>query len=146
MENGKIKKIKIFFEKGVPPQSPAKAECAADLGLVGDRYAKGGEKQLTAIDTQCVEWMEKQEVKGLCFARFKANLDLENMDLSLFKPGDKLICGNVIFEVSPSEKECFEQCARVQQDMDCCLRKHAKYLMVRQGGTISVNDKISKML
>ena len=140
MNNGKVEKIKIFFEKGVPPETPQKAECAADLGLVGDRYAKGGEKQLTAIDAQCAEWMEKQQTKGLCFARFKANIEFENMDLSQLKQGDVLVCGSAELEVSGTEKECFEQCARVQQGMDCMLKKHAKYLRVKQSGTIAVND------
>lgn len=146
MDNGKIKKIKIFFEKGVPPETPDSADCAVDLGLQGDRFAKGGEKQLTAIDASCIEWMENQDVKGLCFARFKANLELENIDLSQFKAGDELVCGKVVLQVSKAGKECFDQCDRVHKCMDCQLKKCAKYLKVIQGGTIHLNDEITAKL
>ena len=144
MEKGKIKKIKIFVEKNLPPEIVQKAECLVDCGLQGDRFAKGGEKQLTAIDAQTICWMEDTAEKGLCFARYKANLELENMDLSLLKSGDKLACGNAKLQVSDVGKECFAECVLVQGKKDCMLRKHAKYLKVLQSGTIQLNDEIYK--
>lgn len=142
MEQGRIKKIKIFVEKNLPHQIVQKAECVVDCGLKGDRFAKGGEKQLTAIDAQTLEWMEKQSEKGLCFARYKANIELENIDLSLVKSGDKLSCGTAVLQVSDVCKECFGECTLVQGKKQCMLRRHAVYLKVCQGGTIELNDEI----
>ena len=119
-------------------------QCIVDCGLVGDRFAKGGEKQLTAIDTQTISWMESTTEKGLCFVRYKANLELENMDLSQLKSGEKLACGNVKLQISATNKECFAECVLVQGKKDCMLRKHAKYLKVLQGGTIQLNYEIYK--
>lgn len=144
MEKGKIKKIKIFVEKNFPPQIVQKAECMIDCGLKGDRFAKGGEKQLTAIDTQSLEWMESQPQKGLCFNRYKANLEVENMDLSTLKSGDKLICGTSQLQIADIGKECFEECVLVQGKKPCMLRAHAKYLKVAQSGAIQQNDEIYK--
>jgi len=143
MESGKIKKIKIFHKKGEPPQIVSQADCMVDLGLLGDRFAKGGEKQLTAIDEICENWLSEQDTEGLCFKRFKANITVENMDLSLLKTGQKLICGSTELEFSSECKECFAECARVQQKMDCMLRNHAKYLKVSKSGTIGENDTIT---
>ena len=142
MENGKIKKIKIFFEKGKPPRIVQNAQCIADCGLQGDRFAKGGPKQLTAIDTDTLQWMEQQTEKGLCFARYKANLEVD-FDLSQLKTGQKLACGSAVLQLSTAQKECFAECARVQGKLPCRLRTNAKYLVVKQGGTVSVDDKIT---
>ena len=144
MEKGKIKKIKIFAEKNLPPQIVQKAEFFVDCGLKGDRFAKGGEKQLTAIDIQSLEWMQSTVEKGLCFARYKANLEIENMDLSLLKNGDKLVCGEVKLQISDVCKECFSECELAQKNKPCMLRYHAKYLKVFQGGTVQINDEIYK--
>ena len=144
MEKGKIKKIKIFAEKNLPPEIVQKAEFLVDCGLNGDRFAKGGEKQLTAIDTQSVDWVNSTEEKGLCFARYKANLELENMDLSQLKSGDKLVCGEVKLQISDVCKECFPECVLAQKNKPCMLRSHAKYLKVIQGGTVQLNDEIYK--
>ena len=145
MQKGKIEKIKIFHKKGEPGENVLFADCLVDSGLVGDRFAKGGEKQLTAIDGICEKWLEAQETDGLCFRRFKANITVENMDLSQLKNGQKLLCGSSVLEISGENKECFAECVRVQNKMECFLRRHAKYLKVAQSGRINVNDEIKEM-
>ena len=145
MQKGKIKNIKIFINKGEPGQNVSSVQCAVDLGLLGDRFAKGGEKQLTMIDDICESWLVQQETPGLCFKRFKANITVENMDLSVFKTGQKLIFEDAELEFSQENKECFAECVRVQNKMECFLRHHAKYLKVAQSGRINVNDEIKEM-
>ena len=144
MQKGKIKKIKIFTEKGKPGENVLSAECVVDLGLLGDRFAKGGEKQLTMIDEVCENWLCAQEVQGLCFKRFKANVTVADMDISAYKSGEKLLCADAELEISAENKECFAECARVQNKMDCMLRNHAKYLKVAKNGKININDEITK--
>lgn len=142
MQKGKVKKIKIFIEKGVPPQEPENAQCTVDLGLQGDRYAKGGQKQITMIDSCCVEWLKNQSQKGLCFERFKANIEVENLDASALKSGDILVCGDALLELSSAQKECFPECELAQKCIKCKLNSHAKYLKVLKSGTICVGDEI----
>lgn len=142
MQKGKIKNIKIFINKGEPGQNVSSVQCAVDLGLLGDRFAKGGEKQLTMIDDICESWLVQQEMQGLCFKRFKANITAENFDLSVLKTGDKLFCGDAVLEISAENKECFAECVRIQGKMECMLRSHAKYLKVIRSGKINTEDEI----
>ncbi len=142
MKNGTLKKIKIFSQKGQPPSEADFAHCAVDLGLLGDRFAKGGTKQLTVVDTVCTEWMKDRKTKGLCFEKFKANLTVEGIDISALKSGDILTLGEVELAVSDSGKECFSQCERVCEKKDCMLRTHAKYLVVKNGGEIKTGCEI----
>ncbi|MBQ7283796.1 MAG: hypothetical protein IJW74_02950 [Oscillospiraceae bacterium] len=143
MNSGILKKIKIFLKKGQPGEMVQKADCVIDLGLAGDRFAKGGEKQLTAISSQCEEWLKNQSLKGLCFERYKANLTIENLDFSQLNSGKTLVLGDAVLEVSSEKKECFAECERVQKCMECMLRTDAKYLKVSKSGTISVNDTVT---
>ena len=143
MTEGILKKIKIFSQKGQPPLEMQNAECIVDLGLAGDRFAKGGAKQVTVIDEQCEQWMEKQQIKGLCFDKFKANLTVADIDLSKVNSGEKLCFGDVVLTVSQENKECFAECTRVQNCMECMLRTNAKYLVVSSGGTININDNVT---
>ena len=143
MQKGKIEKIKIFHTKGQPGETVQKVQCTADCGLEGDRFAKGGDKQLTMIDDICENWLCAQHTEGLCFKRYKANITAANIDISAFKAGQKLKIGTAVLEFSPQSKECFAECIRVEQKMDCLLRTHAKYLKVAQSGTISVDDEIN---
>ena len=145
MQKGKVEKIKIFHTKGQPGENVQKAVCTADCGLEGDRFAKGGEKQLTMIDDICENWLCAQETAGLCFKRFKANITVENFDLSTLKAGEKLLCGDAVLEISKENKECFEECTRIQNKMDCMLKKHAKYLKVAKSGKICTDDEITKI-
>ena len=145
MQKGKVEKLKIFTEKGKPGEIVQSVQCAADCGLVGDRFAKGGEKQLTMMDKSCEEWLCGQEMQGLCFKRFKANITVEDFDLSILKTGEKLLCGEAVLEISAQNKECFEECTRVQNEMDCMLRKHAKYLKVSKSGAIRTDNEITKI-
>ena len=142
MQKGKIKNIKIFAEKGKAGEFVQSVQCTADCGLEGDRFAKGGEKQLTMIDDICESWIFEQQVQGLCFKRFKANITAENFDLSVLKTGDKLFCGDAVLEISGENKECFAECVRIQGKMECMLRSHAKYLKVIKSGKINTEDEI----
>ena len=142
MQKGKIKNIKIFAEKGKPGELVQSVQCTADCGLEGDRFAKGGEKQLTMIDDICESWLCRQDVQGLCFKRYKANITAENFDLSVLKTGDKLFCGDAVLEISAENKECFAECVRIQGKMECMLRSHAKYLKVIKSGKINTEDEI----
>ena len=145
MQKGKIKNIKIFAEKGKPGEIAQSVQCIADYGLEGDRFAKGGEKQLTMIDDICESWLCRQDVQGLCFKRYKANITVENFDLSTLKTGEKLLCGDAVLEISQESKDCFEECTRVQNKMDCMLKKHAKYLKVAKSGKIRTDNEITKI-
>lgn len=141
--SGKISKIEIFLQKNQGENFVKNALCVVDCGLQGDRYAKGGEKQLTIIDQDTVQWLKNQSEDGLCFKKFKANITVENLDVSLLKSDDVLTSGDAEFTVSTAAKECYKECSLIQKSIYCPLRKHAKYLRVSQGGTIKTGDEIS---
>lgn len=146
MEEGKINRINIFKDKGEPPISLKSVNCSLDFGLENDRFAKGGEKQLTLIDKSTTDWIEKIQIKGLCFEKFKANLTTENLDTSLLNSGDILFCGSAILEVSTEKKECFEECILRQKNIECKIAKGGIYLKVKGSGCIKIGDRIKSKL
>ncbi|MEG0020692.1 MAG: hypothetical protein RR728_09100 [Oscillospiraceae bacterium] len=143
---GKITAIKIFIEKGKPPVDVKMADCTLDCGLQQDRYAKGGERQLTLVDGAVLAQIKSSEAKGLCTQRFNANIETENFDVNAVCPKDILLCGDVEFEVSQAKKECFDQCDFRKNNTRCPLPESVLFLKVKKSGKIKINDKIESKL
>ena len=146
MNIGNIKKIILFTEKNSPPINVQNVQCLVDCGLQGDRFAKGGEKQVTLVSSECLEWILKQEKKGLCFERYNANIIAEGFDTSKLGKEDLIYCNDAVRKVSPCSKECFDECYLRQNNLYCKLSASAKYLKVVKSGEINLNDKIKSKL
>lgn len=149
MENANLSKIvsiKIFIEKGKPPVLVENANLLVDCGLQGDRFANGGDRQLTLIDSSVINYMNNATVKGLCFTKYNENIATENLDTTQLKSGDILRCGDAQLEVSAAEKECFEECIFRQKNLECKLKNGSIFLKVKKSGNIKLNDKIKSKL
>lgn len=142
MMTGKITKLMRFPAKGQPGQEVGKAMCLAHLGMEGDRFAKGGETQMTAVDAAAAEWVRAHPDSGLCYKKFKANIEIEGLDFSCLTPGKKVTCGEAVLEISGEGKGCFPQCGLLQQKKLCPLKQGVIYLKVLQSGEITTNCPI----
>ncbi len=142
MMTGKITKLMRFPAKGQPGEEVGKAMCLAHLGMEGDRFAKGGETQMTAVDAAAAEWVRTHPDSGLCYKKFKANIEIEGLDFSCLQPGETVTCGEAVLEISGQGKECFPQCELLQQKKLCPLKQGVIYLKVLQSGEITTNCPI----
>lgn len=145
-KNARIVEIKIFEEKGNPPTSVKSVDCTLDCGLQGDRYAQGGERQLTLVDSKLLKQLKARDEKGLCTQRFNANIETENFDVKTVCPKDILLCGDAEFEVSRAKKECFEGCDFRRNNARCPLPENVIFLKVKKSGKIKINDEIKSKL
>ncbi len=142
MMTGKITKIMRFPAKGQPGEEVGKAMCLARLGIEGDRFAKGGETQITAVDAAAAEWVRAHPDSGLCYKKFKANIEIDGLDFTLVKPGERVSCGDAILEISGEGKECFPECRLLRQKKLCPLKQGVIYMKVLQSGGITTNCPI----
>ena len=74
--SGRISGLWRFTEKGRPGEEIPEAVFIENKGMEGDRFADGGERQVTLLPAETVAWMAEQETPGLCFRRYKANVQL----------------------------------------------------------------------
>lgn len=143
MTEGTIKQLFLFPQKGQPGIELQSAICTKDVGIQGDRFANGGPKQVTAVDANTWNWVQTHPHAGLCFKKFKANIVIEGLDFSTLQAGDLLRCQDVLFQVSPAEKECFPDCILSSKEIFCSLKSGVIYLKILDSGEIQTNSSIS---
>lgn len=131
-----------FTEKGKPGEPLEKAVLLEDMGLKGDRKCKKGEdQQLSVLSAEVREWMNVQEVQGLCFRRYSENLSLSGFPLEQSKMGDRICVGDCVLIVN-GRKHCFSECERIRNGLPCKLAGSARYAAVERGGVVRLGDPV----
>ena len=150
MESGKsgiIEKIKVYPAKGEKGKDLAEARLIENLGIEGDYYAKGGDRQITLMFAED-EGGNKTAEKGLCTARFKENITIKSRpaeaegQASFLNPGTRLAMGDAILEISGETKHCHEECPLFRAGKRCSLAGMNLFAKVIKSGLIHVGDKI----
>lgn len=139
---GVITGLYICREKGQPPSLVSELKLLAGLGIEGDIHAKGGAKQVSMLSQEVADWMEVQENPGLCFKRYKANIRIKGISLSLLTVGTRLSIGSAVLSVSESEKKCFTECHLFSSGGYCALSRGGLFLKIEGTGHIRKDDKI----
>ncbi len=139
---GTVRALHVFRERGHPGESVDSALFQAEAGMEGDCHASGGEQQVTLLAGEARDWMKAQTEPGLCFRRYRANIETENFDTGALAPGTVLKIGTAVLRVSSAKKHCFPECRLFQNGRECFLSQGALFLQVIQTGEISKNDKI----
>ena len=143
-ELGFIERIKIYPAKGEKGKEPAEARLIENLGVEGDCYAKGGDRQVTLM---FADDEDKTTEKGLCTARFKENITIKKCNAPFsspfFSPGTRLtIGGEAILEISAETKHCHEECPIFRAGNRCSLAGKNLFARVLKSGLIHVGDRI----
>ena len=152
---GIVEKISMYPEKGASGIELAEAQLIAGLGVEGDFYSKGGDRQVSILLAESRERMTAMEEEGLCFSRFRENLTIgyetqihhtkarrhEGRNL-VFMPGDCLNIGETVLEISSDRKRCFEECDLFKAGKFCPLAGMYLFAKVIKGGIIHRGDTV----
>ena len=136
--NGTIESIKVFPAKGEAGKDLTEGRLIENLGLEGDYYAKGGDRQLSILLAETRDELLEQREKGLCFSRFKANISIRGLFLASLTPGVRLAAAGAILEITGETKNCHEECPLYQAGKICPLAGRSLFAKVLKGGVISV--------
>ena len=144
---GTIERIKIYPGKGEAGKELTEARFVGDLGLEGDRHAKGGERQISILLFECREQIANEKEAGLCLARFKENINIRFPDHAAIKPGIRLEAGEaeqkVVLEITAETKHCHEECVLYQTGKPCPLAGLNLFAKVIKGGVIRLGDEVT---
>lgn len=142
IREGIVTSLFVFQDKGMPGTSVNDCHFIKNLGMEGDRHAHGGDRQVTLLSGEVRRWMEVQTAPGLCFKRYKANIETQGISLENIEPGTRIGIGTAVFEVTECVKTCFPECALFMAGGQCRLSSGGLYLRVAESGTVLKNDKI----
>jgi MOSC domain-containing protein YiiM len=153
-ELGIIEKITIYPAKGEAGKELAEARLVKDLGVEGDCYAKGGERQITLMFADNGDESNTKE-KGLCSARFKENILIKFPEDGkrrpakaedwppFLSPGTRLAMGEAVLEMSGETKHCHEECPLFQAGKRCFLAGQNLFARVAKNGVIRTGDGVN---
>lgn len=134
--------LSIQERKGEPASQVSVLTLDSGKGIRGDRHYGEEGAQVCILDGETLRFMEAQNGRGLCFRKFKANILAEELRASELEEGDWLEIGEVILEIVKSGKECFENCVRREEHLECLLRTGCCFAKVICGGQIHKQDEI----
>lgn len=133
----KILDIKIKDEKGNIIHLK-EAELLKNKGILGDKNAKGGRRQVSILSLKTRKNIEKLKEKGLCIPRFYENIIVDHINISKIQIGQEISFGDAILEISEIGKECFLECKLFQDEENCSLINETIFARVIKGGKISL--------
>ena len=93
-----VEKLIRYPEKKGQPVQEEYLICTEGKGIEGDFHADGGSRQISLMGTKTKEWMEMQEIQGLCLKRYRENILLGNVDFSELQPGDQIVFEEAVLE------------------------------------------------
>jgi len=141
---GKIIKVQINVTKGEKPVEVESCVAQEGVGIQGDRHIGCGARDVCICRKEIVDWMEAQEIKGLCFARHKENLLIEGYGDNELIPGKILQANEVTLEISDFPKHCYpEMCDLAKAGIKCHLRQEYQMARIVKSGTIHQGETVS---
>lgn len=146
MDECKVAALTVFAGKGLPGTVKEKVICSLDDnrgGIEGDFHFEEGERQISFLSEETEKWMEQQEIKGLCFQKYKANIVTEGCGCQLWPEGTVIQAGDAVLQITDRSKRCFPECERYAAGMECRLREGCGYGKVISGGEIRTGDPVS---
>lgn len=114
-------------------------------GILGDCHAGGGERQISLLTLEEKNWMEKQEVKGFCFRKYKENILVDGISVKDCRPGDLLQIGTAVLEITGSFKSCHKElCKLAKTEENCLLAGGSMFAAVKKSGIIETGMTVSR--
>lgn len=139
---GRVLRVSISTEKGVPKRNVEKVNLVPEWGAEGDAHAGAWHRQVSLL---AMESINKMQRKGLTVnpGDFAENITTENLDLLALPVGTRLQVGrDVLLEVTQIGKECHSGCAIFQQVGQCIMPREGIFARVIVGGTVRPGDPI----
>lgn len=141
---GKIMAVNISEKKGTQKRNVHSARVIEDFGIENDAHAGKWHRQVSLLS---YEKIEDFKAKGAPVedGAFGENLIVEGFDLKTLPVGTKLVCNDVVLEVTQIGKKCHSGCEIYKIMGDCIMPREGIFTRVLHGGTVSEGDSIEIM-
>ena len=117
MKESYISDLYVFEEKGKPGQREEPEQVKKGRGIRGDLHFEDPDAPVSICTCFVKEWMKRQEVEGLCFQRFKANIWIETQgEPSGFQKGMQIRCGEASLRSGGGRAGAFRSVQECRKD------------------------------
>ena len=136
---GKVLAVCISEKKGTQKKNVGSAVFVEDWGLEGDAHAGKWHRQVSLLSHDKIEAFRAQGAEVIDGA-FGETLVVTNLDFRSFPVGTRLICRDVILEMTQIGKECHHGCLIFQKMGECIMPREGVFAKVIRGGEIKIGD------
>ena len=142
---GKIIAVNISEKKGTQKVNVHSAKVIENFGLENDAHAGKWHRQVSLLSYEKIEAF-KAKGAPVQEGAFGENLIVEGIDCKTLPVGTKLVCKDVILEVTQIGKQCHSGCEIFKIMGDCIMPREGIFTRVLHGGTITEGDTIEIMV
>ena len=128
-------------EKGTQKTDVKEAVFIEDFGIEGDAHAGKWHRQVSLLSCDKINAFREKGAR-VDHGAFGENLVVEGIDFRMLPVGTRLICGDVVLEVTQIGKECHHGCRIFQEMGECIMPREGVFAKVISGGVIRAGDQM----
>lgn len=139
---GKVIAVCTSPAKGTQKTNVKEAVFIEDFGIEGDAHAGKWHRQVSLLSHDKIEAFRAKgaEVEDGAFGE---NLVVEGIDFRSLPIGTRLVCGDVVLEMTQIGKECHHGCQIFQKMGECIMPREGVFAKVLHGGIIRMGDELT---
>jgi molybdenum cofactor synthesis domain-containing protein len=140
MHQLKIHSVNISLAKGT-----VKIPCSAielnSLGVSGDAHAGKWHRQVSLLGKESIDQYNLATGSQIAYGEFAENITTEGFPLFRMKALDRIVCKDLVLEVTQIGKKCHgAKCHIFVQTGDCVMPKEGIFCRVLSPGTLKQGD------
>lgn len=136
---GTVKAVCISDVRGTQKRDVQTADLRTGWGVSNDAHAGDWHRQVSLLSYDRIQEFNSRGA-DVEFGDFGENLVVEGIDFRSLPVGTRLMCGEVILEITQIGKECHTHCRIYHKMGDCIMPREGVFACVIQGGSITVGD------
>ncbi|HWS00537.1 MAG TPA: molybdopterin-binding protein, partial [Prolixibacteraceae bacterium] len=140
MQKIKVLSVNVSEKKGTV-KLPVGKIVLTGSGVAGDAHSGKWHRQVSLLGWESFAKMESPEGRIIHYGEFAENITTEGFLLYHMKPFDRILCGNVVLEVTQIGKKCHgNNCSIFQETGNCVMPKEGIFCRVIDGGELQAGD------
>ena len=136
-----IRSVNISEKKGTVKQAVDKI-IINNKGVLNDAHSGDWHRQVSLLGVESIEKASKLSGQNLAYGLFAENITTEGMEIFKMKISDRLMCGDVVLEISQIGKNCHRGCEIMQKVGNCIMPTEGIFAKVISGGTLKAGDEL----
>ena len=139
---GKIIAVCISPKRGTQKENVTKAKFIENFGIENDAHAGNWHRQVSLLSYDKIKAFNEKGAQ-VTDGAFGENVVVEGIDFSSLPVGTRLVCNDVVLEITQIGKECHHHCQIYAKMGDCIMPREGVFAKVLVGGEIKKGDEMT---
>ncbi|HCM25922.1 MAG TPA: MOSC domain-containing protein [Treponema sp.] len=138
----RINELRKKLAKSVPAEKAESIRLIAGFGIEGDAGAGKPTRQVSLLSMEAGAARARD---GLCSPKFSPNLEIDGMEASELRVGERLRMADAVIEIERIGKDCYPECEALQREGPCVLARESVFARVLESGDVRTGQAVEKV-